>query len=78
MLRRIKQFFVAIEHSTFKGTVSRDFRLPWFFHESVSPKSLSIPLGPFRIFSKNRGDIRSSGFATGIVEKSSIIKVLTI
>ncbi len=44
----------------FKGTVSRDFRLLVFFHESVSPKPLSIPLGPFRIFSKIRGDIRSS------------------
>jgi hypothetical protein len=36
------------------------------FHESVSPKALSIPLGPFRIFSKIRGDIRSSRLATGI------------
>jgi hypothetical protein len=24
----------------------------WFCHESVSPKPLSIPLGPFRIFRK--------------------------
>jgi hypothetical protein len=38
----------------------------WFFHESVSPKTLSIPLGPFRIFSKIRGDIRSSRLTTGI------------
>ncbi len=37
-----------------------------FFHESVSPKPLSIPLGPFRIFSKIRGDIRSSMLPTGI------------
>ncbi len=42
-----------------KGTMSRDFRLMVFFHESVSPKPLSIPLGPFRIFSKIRRDIRS-------------------
>ncbi len=34
-----------------KGTVPRDFRLLFFFHESVSPKPLSIPIGPFRIFS---------------------------
>ncbi len=33
-----------------KGTVPRDFRLLVFFHESVSPKPLSIPLGPFWIF----------------------------
>jgi hypothetical protein len=26
----------------------------WFFHESVFPKPLAIPLGPFRIFSKIR------------------------
>jgi hypothetical protein len=39
-----------------------------FFHESVSPKPLSIPLGSFRIFSKIRGDIRSSMFATGVVD----------
>jgi hypothetical protein len=30
--------------------VSRDFRLLVFFHESVSPKTLSIPLGSFQIF----------------------------
>ncbi len=41
-----------------KGTVSRDFLLLVFFHESVSPKPLSIPLGPFRIFSKIREDCR--------------------
>jgi hypothetical protein len=35
--------------------------------ESVSPKPLTIPVGPFRIFSKIRGDIRSSRFATGVV-----------
>ncbi len=52
-----------------------------FFHESVSPKPLSIPLGSFRIFSKIRGDIRSSMFATGVNDtgganaKSSVIKV---
>ncbi len=36
------------------------------FHESVSPQPQSIPLRPFRIFSKIRGDIRSSRFATGV------------
>ncbi len=34
--------------------------------ESVSPKPLSIPLGPFRIFSKIRWDIRSSRLTTGV------------
>ncbi len=30
---------------TLKGTVSRDFLLLVFFHESVSPQPQSIPLG---------------------------------
>jgi hypothetical protein len=53
-----------------------------FFHESVSPKPLIIPLGPFRIFSKILGYIGSSRFATGVVdtggkwEISSIRKIL--
>ena len=37
-----------------------------FFHESVSPQPQSIPLRPFRIFSKIRGDIRNSRCTTGI------------
>ncbi len=40
----------------------------WFFLKSVSPKLLIITLGPFRIFSKIRGYIRSSRFATGVVD----------
>jgi hypothetical protein len=47
-----------------KGTVSRDFLL--LFLESVSPKPLIIPLGPFGIFAKIHRDIRSSRFATGV------------
>jgi hypothetical protein len=52
--------------STFKGTVSRDFSLLVFFHESVSPQPQSIQLRPFQIFSKIRGDIRESRCTTGI------------
>jgi hypothetical protein len=37
-----------------------------FFLVSVSPKPLIIPSGPFQIFSKIRGDICSSRFATGV------------
>ncbi len=68
----------------FKGTVSWDFRHLVFFHESISPKPLSIPLGPFRISSKIREDICRSWFTTGVTDtggkwkKSSIIKVLII
>jgi hypothetical protein len=34
-----------------RDSVTR-FLTSGFFHESVSPKPLSIPLGPFQIFSK--------------------------
>jgi hypothetical protein len=55
-----------------------------FFQEPVSPKPLSIPFGPFRIFLKIRGDICSSRCTTSVLDtggkckKSSIIKVLII
>ncbi len=63
------KIFVRSEYyQTFKGTVPRDFRLRVFFHESVSPKPLSIPIEPFRIFSKIRGDIRSSRYTTGVAD----------
>ncbi len=68
----------------FKGTVSRDFLTSGCFHKSVSPKPLSIPLGPFEIFSKILRDIHSSRCTTGVVDtggkwkKSSIIKALII
>jgi hypothetical protein len=50
-----------------------------FFHDSVSPQPLSIPFGPFRIFSKIRVDIRSSRLTTGVVDtggkwKKSLIR----
>ncbi len=48
----------------FKGTVSRDFLLQVFFHESPSPKPLIITLGSFQI-SKIHGDIRKSRCTTG-------------
>jgi hypothetical protein len=38
-----------------------------FFHESVSPKPLSIPIGPFEIFLKICGNIRSSRCTTSVV-----------
>jgi hypothetical protein len=68
----------------FKGTVSRDFLLLVFFMNQFPPKPLIIPLGSFRIFSKIHGDIRSSRFATGVVEtggkwkKSSFRKIFMI
>jgi hypothetical protein len=49
-------------HSTVWDSVTR-FSTSGFFHESVSPKPRSIPLGSFRIFSKILGDICSSRFA---------------
>ncbi len=58
-----------------------DFR---FFHESVSPKAMSIPLGPFQNLTKILRDILSSRCPTGVVDtggkwkKSSNRKVLYI
>jgi hypothetical protein len=68
---------------TLKGTVSRDFLLLVLFMNQFPPQPQSIPLRPFRIFSKIRGDIRSSRFATGNDtggkgKKSSIRKILII
>ncbi len=56
--------------STFKGTVSRDFLLLVFFMNQFPPKPLIIPIGPFRIFSKIHGDIRSSRCTTGVLDTS--------
>jgi hypothetical protein len=66
-----------------KGQCNKIFDF-WFFHDSVSPKPLSILLGLFKIFSKILGDIRSSRCTIGVVDtggkwkKSSILKVLII
>jgi hypothetical protein len=63
-----------------KGQCHEIFNFSGVFNESVSPKPLSIPLGPFRIFPNFAG--RSSRCTTGVVDtnkkwkKSSIIKVL--
>ncbi len=60
------------------------FSTSGFFHESVFPKHLSIPVRPFRIFSKIRGDIRGSRCTTGVNDtcgkwkKSSSRKILII
>ncbi len=56
----------------------------WFFSSSVSPQPQSIPLGPFRIFSKICRDILSSRLTTSVVDtggkwkKSLIRKILII
>ncbi len=59
------RFFSGSNAYKFKGTVSRDFLL-LVFYESISPQPQSIPLGPFRIVSKIRGDIRKSRCTTGV------------
>ncbi len=41
-----------------------------FFHESVSLKPLSIPSGPFQIFSKICGDVCGSSCTTDVVDTS--------
>ncbi len=83
--RKIPQIhLLRSQKNQLKGTVSRDFSLLVFLHQSVFPQPQSIPLGPFQIFSKIRRDIRSSRLTTGVVdtggkwEKSSIRKLLII
>ncbi len=41
-----------------KGSLTREFWLQVFLNKSLYPWPLSIPLGPFQIFTKFRGDIR--------------------
>ena len=69
----------------FKGTASRDFRLLVFSWINFPQAcKYSIPLQPFRIFSKIRGDIRGSRCTTGVNDtggkwkKSSSRKILII
>jgi hypothetical protein len=49
-----------------KGTVSQDFLLQVFFHESYSSKPLKITLELFQIFVENSQDICKSRCPTGI------------
>ncbi len=65
----------------FKGTVPHDFWLQ-VFHESISPKPLSIPFGRFQIFPKICRD--TCRWTTSIIdtggklEKSLVRKVLNV
>ncbi len=54
----VNMFLKGVWHEIF------DFRI--FFRKSVSPGPLSIPLGPFRIFSKTRRDIRKWMFISSV------------
>ncbi len=58
--------WLMIQSTTFKGTVSRDFLLLVFLMNQFPPQPRSIALGPFRIFSKIRGDNCKSRCTTGI------------
>jgi hypothetical protein len=64
------------EAVSFKGQCHEvfDFR---FFHESVSPKPLSILLEPFQIFSKFRGYIRSPSCTIGVVDTGANLPPLS-
>ncbi len=58
--------FPLVSYRSVKGSLTRDFRSQFFFHESVSSRPPSIPVGPFWIFSKIRGDVRELMFITGV------------
>ncbi len=45
-----------------------------FFHESVSPRPLSIPLGLIQIFTKICGDIHNFVFIAGVVKGMSVTR----
>ncbi len=50
-----------------KGSLTRDFRAQVFFMNQCPPcRAISIPLGPFWIFSKIRRDIRELMFIAGV------------
>ncbi len=49
-----------------EGKYDTRFSSSGFFHESVSPRPISIPMGPFWIFSKIRGDIRELMFIASV------------
>jgi len=65
-LRVFMTLFLIIRFLYFKGSLTRDFSSSGFFHESVSPWPLSILLGPYRIFTKIRADIRNFVFIAGV------------
>jgi hypothetical protein len=56
---------LKLKHTLERDSVMRFFA-SGFFDESVSPQPQSIPLEPFRIYSKIRGDICKSRCTTGI------------
>jgi hypothetical protein len=60
------------------GTVPRDFRLRIFFHESVSPKPLSIQKGAFQFFFEilhsNISNIRERNYVRWMEEKLTELK----
>ncbi len=49
-----------------------------FFHESVSPKPPSIPLEPFWIFSKIRGDILERIFIIGVIDTGEKLSAVSM
>ncbi len=64
--------FIIVFYSSHYFVVLQDsatrFSTSGFFHEPVSPKPLGTPWGPFRIFSKIRGDIHSSRCTTSVID----------
>ncbi len=61
-IARSNCWLIPASNYILKGTVSRDFLLLVFLMNQFLPS----PRGPFRIFSKIRGDIRKSRCTTGI------------
>ncbi len=68
---------IRLHYSTYsiKGSLTRDFRRQVFFMTQFPPGLLRIPLRPFKIFTRIRGDIRNFVFIAGINDTGN--KLLT-
>jgi hypothetical protein len=61
-----------LPESAERDSVTR-FSTSGFFMNQFPNQPQSIPLGPFQIFSKIRGDIRSLRCATGVVDTGAVV-----
>ncbi len=73
-------FKIAEVINKLKGSLTWDFRHEIFFHKSVSPGPLSIPLGPFQILFENsrrylQMNVRSSAVSTTPEKKNKNFEI---
>ncbi len=66
---------IVAEKSALKGQCHEIFCFWFFFMNQFPPQPQSIPVGPFQIFSKNRGDILKSRCTTGINDNGGVLLI---